>query len=870
MTQRPNVLKKPIARLLTKFSEEELSISILDYLSDKYTNIIKEKSLFRALIICTVHFFLIFTSLIINKFIWSIIMFKNYLKIMIRHLLRHKGYTFINIFGFSTGLACCIFIYLYVNYETGYDSFFKDADRIFRIIASVDSPTGKTIYAGAPHQLTLYIKENFPQVEYIAKVTPWRNDEQVKYGSMTFNETALNIPFADEDIFKIFSYRFIEGNPNTALMRPKTAVLTEQTAQKYFGKENPVGKVLSIGEAEYEITGIIENLPGNTSFRFNMLRSWSTLDHSMFYPRWMNFHLTFVKLAAGQNPGGFARLITGIITDHAKEDLESRSSEYTSILQPIRQVHLNSKDFTFERSNTGNKLYIYVFSGIGILILLIASINFVNLITARSSNRACEVGMRKLAGAHRKQLFSQFIGESLIMTAVSFLTAFSAVFILLNKFNELAQIQIEYSNLIQPGFILLIISAIFVLGIAAGSYPALFLSSFKPISVLRGTINLGIKGKSMRKILVVGQFALSITMIIGVILFSSQLDYMKNRPLGFEKEQKLIINMQETDVGSGNYISIKEEFAGYPSVIGAAFSTGIPGRRLYHARLWPTGQQHNNSHNVNWINADKDFISVYGLTLIAGKNITDKEGTNQLKVHGIFNETAVRTFGWTSPEEAVNTTFRDNDPKGLIIGVVRDFHFTGLQKKIEPLVILFREGYRYLTLKINTENLNETLEGIGDKFKSLFPGVIFEYFFLDADFNRQYQREERTAKIFAIFTFLGILIAGLGLISLAAFIAEQRTKEIGIRKAMGATAGSVLYLITKEFLYLVTAANIIAWPVTYFVMDKWLHNFAYRISIGITAFIYAGLIALMITLISVGYQSLKAAYKNPVDSLKYE
>jgi len=804
-----------------------------------------------------------------NSIKWSCVMIKNNLKILFRNLKRHKGYSFVNISGLSLGIMCCIFIFLYIRYETSYDDHHEDADRIYRIIASVDSPTGTTVYGGTAHQLTPYIQGNFKQAEAVAKVTPWRSDQQVKYRDKIFNEIALDIPFADEDIFKILSFQFIQGNPESALLRPLAAVITAETAGKYFGDENPMGKVLSIGDDNFEITGVIEDLPGNTIFKFHILRSWNALDPSMFYPRWMNYHTTFIKLIPGVHPDNFAKLLTQTIVDHSKEDLVGKG-EYTSILQPIQEVYLNSKDFTFERVEVSNIIYIYVFTGIGILILCIASINFVNLITARSSSRACEVGMRKVVGAHRKQLVTQFICESLLMTAMSFIFAIMVVFLLLNNFNQLAQLKIEYASLVKPDFIFIIVIAIIVLGLAAGSYPAVFLSSFKPIVVLRGSLKLGAKGQKLRKILVISQYTLSIAMIIGAITFICQLHFMKNEPLGFEKDQKLIVHMPETGIGRNNYISVKEEFTNYPSILGASFSTSVPGRSLYYTRLWPTGQRATNSQDVNWIDTDGDFISVYGLNIIAGRNPRDVEMTSRSNLPGVLNETAVSTFGWDSPEDALNQTFRDRDPKGFIVGVVKDFHFAGLQNAIEPLSIMFRGGYRYLTLKIETENIGETLEYVEDKFQILFPDRIFEYFFLDEDFNRQYLREEQTAKIFGIFTFLGILIASLGLIGLAAFVAQQRTKEIGIRKIMGASSQSIVNLLIKEFLHLVLAANIIAWPVAYYVMHRWLQNFAYRINIPMEIFILSGVLALLIAVITVSYQSIKAARANPVEALHCE
>jgi putative ABC transport system permease protein len=515
-------------------------------------------------------------------------------------------------------------------------------------------------------------------------------------------------------------------------------------------------------------------------------------------------------------------------------------------------------------------MYVYIFSGIGVIVLLIASFNFINMSTARSGTRAGEVGMRKIAGARRKQLFYQFIGESLLITILSFIFALIAVFLLLNKFNELSQIKIEYSHLVQPQFIIIIFGAMISLSFASGSYPAFVLSSFKPIDVLRGSKNMNIKGGMLRKVLVLGQYILSITLIIGVILFQDQLKFMKDRPLGFEKEQRLVINLQGVGVNRSNYSTIKQEFINLSSVQGAAFSTSVPGRLLYNARMWPKGEVETNSHNISFMDADEDYLSIYGLELIAGRNILDGEKADRTIMPSIINETAVSLFGWDSPDKAVGKLFRDSEPFGKVIGIVKDFHLKGLQRQIEPLAIILRGGYLYLTLKIDTGNTGETLLQIKNTYSMLFPEKVFEYFFINDDFNRQYQREEHTAEIFWIFTFIGVLLACLGLYSLVAFIAEQRTKEIGIRKVLGATNVNIINLLTKEFLILLLIANIIAWPLSYFVVNEWLQNFAYRLEIGFAVFVFAGFAAVLITAVSVSYQSLKAAFKNPVDSLKYE
>jgi putative ABC transport system permease protein len=855
-------------KILKLFASEKERETIIGDIEEWYTNLLKTKG---AIYARFWYWFQIIKSILVYlsvSFYWRNIMLKNYVKIAFRNLKRQKGYSFINIAGLTIGLTCCIFIFLYVQYETSYDSYHKDADRIYRIIASVNNPAGTSVYAGTAHQLRPIVKKNFPQAEYIAKVTPPSTDQQVKYGDKLFKETVLEIPYVDEDIFKIFTFTFLDGNPANALTRPNTVVITKSTAEKYFSNENPMGKILLFDDDNFEITGIIEDPPGNTIFKFKMLRSWNSLSPEWFYPKWMNFHLTFIKLAPGEDPDNFAKLITQTVNEHAEEDLKRQNAEYKSILQPIRQVHLSSNNLIFERSDVGNILYIYIFSGIVVIILLITTFNFINLITARSSNRACEVGMRKVTGAHRRQLFNQFIGESIVLTAISFGFALFLAFLLLDKFNELTQLKLHISVLGEFKVILGIISGIIILGLTAGSYPAIVLSSFKPVSVLGGSLT--IKGGGLRKILVVGQFSLSITMIIAAFLFNNQLNFMKNESLGFSVEQKLIINTQNTEVSRNNYLSVKNEFTNLPSVLGASFSTGVPGRAFRHVKIWPSGEEETNSHNFNFIEVDGDFLDLYDMEIVAGKNLSDQERANLSYMPSILNETAVRTLGWDSPQDALNKNFQDRNPNVTSIAVVKDFHYTGLQRPIEPFAISLRGGYQFLTLKVETENINKTITQIEEKFKTLFPDKLFDYSFLNDDFNRLYQREEQTATIFGIFTFLGIFIACLGLFGLAAFTVEQRTKEIGIRKILGASVSNIVFMLSKEFVKWVLISNIIAWPIAYFVLNQVLQDFAYRINVGLIPFFISALLALFIAIITVSYQSIKAAISSPVDSLRFE
>jgi len=833
-----------------------------------YNEYVQENSLFKAYLWYWGQIIKLFTQKIMHTLCWRAVMFKNYMKVAFRNLFRYRGYTSLNIIGLAAGIACCIYILLYVQFELSYDTYHKDTDRIYRVAKSVKTKAGTGEFASVSVMMAPALKENFPQVEHAVRIRGQR-DSAVRQGDKIFKEEGKKLIHIDPDIFKIFDIPFIQGDPSTALERPFTAVITQDIANKYFGNENPVGKTITVDTVNYEITGIMENPPGNTHIQYAFLMSWKTIENHEWHQGWQPMNVpTYIKLAEGVDPVKFAEQISLVARENMKEDLAQSGGEYTSFLQPIESIHLHS-NLIWELGTPGNPHYIYIFSAVGVLILLIAGMNFINLSTARSANRSGEVGMRKVVGAQRVQLIWQFIGESTFISVIALIVALLLVIVSMPFYNDLAGTRFTLTNLIQPGVLISFLVLVLFIGIVAGSYPALFLSAFKPVSVLRGNLSAGSRGSVMRKILVIGQFALSITLIIGTILFYQQLHFMKNKSLGFDKEQKLIINMQGNSIGRNNFQLFKEEFLKHPSVAGATFSSSVPGRWRYLWRQYPTGEEATNANAINCMQVDHDFITEYGLEIIAGRAFKREMSTDESDRGYILNEAAVKAFGWNSPEEALTKTLRDE--RVPVLGVLKDYHFRGLQSTIEPLgIFLMVEDYRYLSLKVKTEELGKTISYVENKYKELFPDKVFDYFFLDADFNSQYHSEERIGKIFSVFTFFGLFIACLGLFGLASFIAEQRTKEIGIRKVLGSSIIGIIALLTKEFVKWVGAGTIIAWPAAYFAVSIWLRDFAYRISPGWSSFILAALAALIIALLTVSYQAVKAATANPVEALKYE
>ncbi|MEE9503480.1 MAG: ABC transporter permease [Candidatus Aminicenantaceae bacterium] len=793
----------------------------------------------------------------------------NCLKVTLRKMRQNKAYSFINIVGLSIGIACCLFILLYVLFELSFDNFHKDVDRIYIVGQDRTSEAGRELVGGNFPLLAPTLKDRYPQVEAAGRFNSgWIS--QVKYKDKVFKEEALWD--ADSGILEVLSIPFIQGNPKTALERPNTAVMTEFFTNKYFGDEDPLGKTITIGSKNYEVTGIVQDPPPNTDFAYKIIKSWKTIemedkDHWRTWHPGMAATVCLVKLGEGADASDFEEQIQTIPVEFCGEELDKRGLDYKFFLLSLKKRHRVTLSGD-QIKPSSSLIYIYIFSAVGLLILLIACMNYMNLATARSANRATEVGMRKVVGAHRRQIVRQFLGESLLIVLVALIFAFALVQVFLPQFNTLALTQFTPQSLFHPGIVIGVILLMLFVGLGAGSYPAFFLSAFKPISVLTGTLKSGSKGAVMRKVLVVGQFVISIALIISTIIIYRQILYMKNQSLGFDKEQKLVITLRSWEMITDKYETVKNEFLQYPAVLNATASSGVPGSMINRTWVFPFGEQDTKGQAFRSLRCDHDFTKVYGLELVAGRPF-NKEIQSDTHKAFIINESGVKALGWSTPEEALGKELWDR--RYPVIGVVKDYHWWGLQREIEPMIMrVVPNLFRSITLTVNTENMQSTLAFLEKKYAELFPGDLFEYSFVDTNFDIQYRSEERLSRIFQIFTILGIFIACLGLFGLASFIAEQRTKEIGIRRVLGASVSQVLVLLSKEFTKWVLIANLIAWPLAYFAARKWLQNFAYRMILGVEIFIFAAALALIIALCTVGYQAIKAAVANPADSLRYE
>jgi putative ABC transport system permease protein len=583
-----------------------------------------------------------------------------------------------------------------------------------------------------------------------------------------------------------------------------------------------------------------------------------------------NFY-TYVKLAPNTDLAAFSEQLKGFPERHVGEELRATGETLILFLQPVSSIHLHSH-LIGETEPAGSPLYLYIFSTVGFFILLLACINFTNLTTARFAGRAREVGLRKAVGAGRFRLAAQFLSESVLLSAVALLVALVLLELASPLFNQLTGIGFHIGSLIEPGWLVALVGLALVVGIASGGYPAFFLSAFRPADILRGASTSGRGGTILRKVLVVGQFSVSIILVIGTLLAYQQIHFMKNRDLGFDKEQKLVIPLGRAARAVESFESAKAEFCRHTGVVGATGSAQLPGQRL---SCWTTKlatESDEELRAMNYMYVDHDFIPQYGIDIVAGSGFAP-QNADDLQGGYIINRTAMEQLGFSSPGEALGKRLVGcYDEKEMeIMGVVGDFHYQGLQSLVEPLVMLYRPRmFRNLTLTVRTEGAEQVVAFVKEKWQELFPEYPFDYFFLDTSFDRQYRAEERVGKIFAVFTFLGLFIASLGLLALASYAAERRTKEIGIRKVLGASVGSIVGLLSREFLLLVATANLIAWPIAYYAMSRWLEEFAYRINIGLGTFLLAAAFALIITLITVSSQAAKAALANPVDTLRYE
>ena len=802
--------------------------------------------------------------LINNIIYWGRIMLGNYSLIAIRNLLKNKLYSIINILGLAVGFACCIFIYLYLSHELSYDTFHQDYERIYRVPMSKKSATRIARWGINTTPLAPELMAKYPEVELAGRLSD-TEEKSIKYGDLNFLE---RVNYADTEFLKIFSTEFVRGRTPSVLDRPETVVITESKAAKLFGAENPVGKKIEIDNSFCEITAVIKDVPENSHIDFDILLSIKTAEDMWWYTDWPTASCyTYIKLKKGTDPKEFESKISSYAQQYYST-FNQEGIEISYWLQPIADIHLYSH-LDYEYESNGNPIYIMMFSGVGLIILFIACMNFINLSTACSGNRANEVGIRKAVGAYKKQLFQQFLFESTMIVFVSAIIAVILVSVSMEGLNDLAGVNFKLGDFINGTTVGVFGLIVVAVGLLSGLYPAAFISSFTPAFIFKGFKSSKSKGAAFRKVLVVFQFSISIILIISTIIIFRQIDFMMNSQLGFNKEQKLVLNLPRNGLIEDNHESVKNEFKKSNNVLAATVSSHVPGRDITTTRIYVRGKEAETGMSMLFFVHDYDFYDVYGLELETGRHHMAEMGTDTSMGSIVLNEAAVKAFGFQSNEEAMKQLFwRRGVP---LIGIVKDFHFSGLQSEVEPMYTMFDpHGFKLITLQINTANLKETMQYVENKWSQLFPEYPFEYFFLDTAFNNQYKQEIQMGSLFRIFTLLGLVIACLGLFGLSAFMVEKKVKEIGIRKVLGASIPGIVMNISGEFLLLIGVSNIIAAPFAYYFMERWLRNFAYATSIYFDVFVIAGLLALLIALGTVGTLAIRAAYKNPIDSLRTE
>lgn len=798
-------------------------------------------------------------------------MFKNYVKVAFVNLRKHKAYSFINILGMAIGIACCILITTYVFHELSYDKYHENANRIYRLRIDLKISGDHLNLPKSSPPMAEYLVTNYPEVLNAVRFRPL---SRVPVQYLEYMDYEDRIFFADSSIFDVFTFPLIKGSPLTALKTANSVVITEEMAQKYFGSEDPMGKVLNINnQPDFTVTGVMRNVPRNSHFIFDMLCSFETYVQSnkRDMQNWLSINnYTYILLQEGYDFEQLEKKLPGMIDKKVGVLLKYVKGEMVLSLQPLTSIHLHS-NLMQEVGGNSNIAYVYIFTVIAVFILAIACINFMNLSTARSANRAQEVGMRKVLGANRGRIIRQFLSESIFFCFISLLLALVLVELALPLFRSVSGIELSINYIGNPWFILSLIGLAVLVGLIAGSYPAFFLSAFKPVRVLKGAYETGASNTRFRSIMVIVQFSISVALVIGTIIVFNQLRFMKNRNLGFNKEQTMVIPISD-DSTLESLRPLKEELRSHTNILSATASSHVPGQTTYVNPYIPEGFSIDEMQYMGELYIDHDFIPTMGIEMAAGRNFSPDFKTD-ISQSVIINETAAKKFGWSSPiGKTIQELSQSSKLKKLsVIGVVKDFHVESLHKQISPLIIFYTtHAINSLSVRISPESIPQTISFVKQKMRQFDPQRPFEYSFLDESFDAQYRAEERLGKAFSYFSVLAIFIACLGLFGLASFTTEQRTKEIGVRKVMGASVSGIVFLLTKEFTKWVLIANVIAWPIAYYSLNKWLQGFAYRTSLTLTAFIFSGIISLIIALLTVSYQAFKTAASNPADSLRYE
>ncbi len=812
--------------------------------------------------------FFLFTSIY-----WGVVMFKSYLRIGYRNLLKNKTYSSINILGFALSLAAFILIALYVQYEFSFDIYHENADNIYRVVRNKPGGTGTAVTKTAvtPAPLAPLLVDAYPEILKATRIIQSKN-AIVKVDNNSFSED--NVYWAEPETFEIFTIPFVQSKPLNVMKEPHSIVLSEKRALKYFGEINPVGKTLTLSirnhELDFEVAGIIKNMPGNSHLKMDVILPLNTYFSSIIkreITSWRgNFIYTYLLLQKGTNSRALIAKFPGMLDKHVYEkyniEIEDKYKEVVT-LQALTDIHLHSNR-NAELEANGDYEGVLLLSSLAVLFLIIACINYMNLSTAKASQRSKEVGLRKIVGAQRRQLIYQFFGESILTTFIAFIISIAIVILVLPSFSLFVERNLEINLYNNPQLFISLAALVLFIGLYAGSSPALFISNLNPLSVLRGSFIRSKKGSRLRSILVIVQFAITIIFITFTFVVKDQLDYIRDKDAGYTKDHIITLNVPDKNIAE-HIETIKSELVKHPGIIMVSNSYKLPNNIDEHRGIYRPGKE---PFMIYYNSADYNYSDLYDIEIIKGRNFSRKYPAD-LKGAFLVNEAAVKAAQWEDPigEELTHFTGKT----GKIVGVMKDFHIRSFHYAIEPVYIILDPGStNYLSIKIGSENIAGTIKYVENVMKRIAPTVPFNYKFFDEIYNSVYQNEKKLGLIFSAFAMMAIIVACLGLFGLATFAAENRTREVGIRKTLGSSSSEIFILLSKEFLTWVLLGNIVAWPFAYYFIRNWLNSFTYRVELNLLFFMFAGMLSLIIAIITVSYQAAKAARVNPVDSLKYE
>ena len=811
-----------------------------------------------------------------QKHIWRVMMWRSYLKSVGRVFLRNKGYSALNILGLVLGMACALALFMVVHEELSYDRYHRDGDRVYRVVETIENATASRHYAPIAWPLGPAAVETLPQVEAMARIYGY-GEHLIQYEDKTFYESRFY--FVDASLFEVLTFRFLEGDAETALLSPNSLVLTQSMSRKYFGSANPMGQTLLRDGTAFEVTGVVADPPRSTHFKYQFIASMGSVQNERMMSNWWGTEVyTYVKLRPHVDVEALSRQLLRLGDAYVGGNWASGENLHLFKLQRLTDIHLHSK-LRYELEAPGDLGRIRLLAGIGLLVLLVSCVNYVNLSTARSATRAKEVALRKVVGAQRGELVRQFGMDSLLMALVTMTLALVLLGLSLPVFNRLAGTAFGLADLFRPVTLLTAVLIAVITGVGAGLYPAWLLSSFQPAGILKGQATRGRGGARVRRVMVVFQFLVAALLAISTLVIGDQIDYMKHRSPGFDKQQKLFIPVRGGASIVNNYREVKEAFLRHPGVREATVSSSLPGRQVSNYSIALADGADPRSQGMYHLYIDEDFLPVYQIDLVAGRGyiadlLTDVSDWSRRESGGfVVNEAAVKALGFASPEEILGHRLKTGAGGriGPVLGVTRDFHYKGLQNEVEPLIMeYFTPVFRVLTLVVDTQNLDGVMDHVREVWNRTYPGVPLEAHFLDVEFDNLYQAEEQLGRVAGTFTLLGLLVACLGLVGLSAFTAAQRTKEIGIRKTLGASVSQVLALLSRDYVRWIFIANALAWPLAWLLMRRWLDSFATRGPLTPVPFVLTCLGTLVAALVAVGSQSLRAASMNPTRSLRQE